>query len=49
MIRAIKKIEVPDVKNKFGLFYNVTSLARGFHNLIVWFYVGSKDQEAMPG
>ncbi len=45
----LKKIEFPDVKSKFGLFYHVTSLARGFHNLNVWFYTGSKDQEAMLG
>jgi|GEM_PF-640447 len=45
----LKKIEFPDVKSRFGLFYDVTSLAKGFHNFNVWFYVGSKDQEAMLG
>jgi hypothetical protein len=45
----LKKIEFPEVKSKFGLFYDVTSLAKGFHHFNVWFYVGRKDQEALLG
>ncbi|MCA2961292.1 MAG: hypothetical protein IOD12_13655 [Silvanigrellales bacterium] len=45
----LKKIEFPEVRSNFGLFYDVTSLAKGFHHFNVWFYVGGKEQEAMLG
>lgn len=45
----LKKIEFPEVRSSFGLFYDVTSLSKGFHHFNVWFYVGSKEQEAMLG
>jgi hypothetical protein len=43
----LKKIEFPATKSDFGLFYDITTLAKGFHHFNVWFYVGNKDQEEM--
>ena len=43
----LKKIEFPDVKSDMGLFYDITTLAKGFHNFNVWFYVGDSSQEEL--
>jgi hypothetical protein len=43
----LKKIEFPVTKSDFGLFYDITTLAKGFHHFNVWFYVGNKSQEEM--
>lgn len=38
----LKKSGFPNVKSKFGLYYDVTKLKKGFHNFNVWFYVGTE-------
>jgi hypothetical protein len=45
----LKKIEFPASKTDIGLFYDVTTLTKGFHHFNVWFYVGNKSQEDLLG
>ena len=42
MPEDLKTLGFPKVKTKFGLFYDVTTLKKGFHNFNVWFYVGKE-------
>jgi hypothetical protein len=41
----LKKIDFAEVKSKVGLFYDITSLAKGFHHFNVWFYAGESSKE----
>lgn len=40
----MKKNGFPDIKSQFGLFYDVTSLQKGFHHFNVWFFFGDEKQ-----
>jgi hypothetical protein len=41
----LKKIDFTEIKSKVGLFYDITTLAKGFHHFNVWFYAGNSGNE----